>query len=89
MNNYENNLDKNNANYVPLTPITFIERTKDIYPNYEAIIYGNRSYTWREVYERSIKFASALEKTALNLVIPYLLWLLIHLNYLKLTIPFQ
>ena len=66
MNNYENNLDKNNANYVPLTPITFIERTKDIYPNYEAIIYGNRSYTWREVYERSIKFASALEKNGIK-----------------------
>ncbi len=66
MNNYENNLDKNSANYIPLTPITFIERTKDIYPNYEAIIYGNRSYTWREVYERSIKFASALEKKGIK-----------------------
>ena len=62
MNHYNNNLDKNNANYVPLTPITFLERTKDIYPNYEALIYKNRSYTWREVYDRSILFASSLEK---------------------------
>ena len=66
MNNYNTNLDKNTANYIPLTPITFIERTKDIYPNYEAIIYGNRSYTWRQVYERSIMFASALEKNGIR-----------------------
>ena len=62
MNNYEQNLEKNKANYVPLTPITFLERTKDIYPDYEAIIYKKRVYTWKQVYERAIKFASALEK---------------------------
>jgi len=39
MNDYDKNLYKNKANYVPLTPISFIERTKDIYPNYEAIVY--------------------------------------------------
>ena len=62
MSHYETNLEKNKANYVPLTPITFLERTKDIYPNYEAIIYKKRNYTWKQVYERSIRFASALEK---------------------------
>ena len=62
MSNYEQNLEKNKANYVPLTPITFLERTKDIYPDYEAIIYKKRTYTWKQVYERAIKFASALEK---------------------------
>ena len=67
MSNYNNNLDKNNANYVPLTPITFLERTKDIYPDYEAVIYKNRTYTWREVYERSTRFASALEKNGVKL----------------------
>ena len=66
MNHYNNNLDKNNANYIPLTPITFLERTKDIYPNYEALIYKNRSYTWREVYDRSILFASSLEKSGIK-----------------------
>ncbi len=66
MSHYNNNLDKNNANYVPLTPITFLERTKDIYPNYEAIIYKNRTYTWREVYDRSIRFASSLEKNGIK-----------------------
>ena len=62
MNDYDKNLDKNKANFVPLTPISFIERTKDIYPDYEALVYKKRSYTWKQVYERSIKFASSLEK---------------------------
>jgi len=59
---YDANLDKNDANYVPLSPLTFLERTKDIYPNYEAVVYESRSYTWEEVYKRCVKFASALDK---------------------------
>ncbi|MDA9687816.1 acyl-CoA synthetase [Candidatus Pelagibacter sp.] len=62
MSHYDTNLDKNDANYVPLSPLTFLERTKDIYPNYEAVIYESRSYTWKEVYKRCVKFASALDK---------------------------
>ena len=62
MSSYEKNLDKNDANFVPLTPLTFLERSKDIYPNYEALVYESRSYTWSEVYKRCTKFASALEK---------------------------
>ena len=42
MSHYDKNLDKNNANYVPLSPLSFLERTKDIYPNYEAIVYESR-----------------------------------------------
>ena len=67
MNNFSINLDKNNANYVPLTPLTFIERAKDVYPDYDSIVYGKRSYTWKETYERCIKFASALEKHGIRL----------------------
>jgi len=59
---YDTNLGKNEANYVPLSPLTFLERTKDIYPNYEAVVYESRSYTWKEVYKRCVKFASALDK---------------------------
>ena len=62
MSHYDKNLDKNEANYVPLSPLTFLERTKDIYPNYEAVVYESRSYTWEEVYKRCVKFASALDK---------------------------
>ena len=39
MSSYNTNLDKNAANYVPLTPLTFIKRAKEIYPDYEALIY--------------------------------------------------
>ena len=62
MNKYNQNLDKNPSNYVPLTPLSFLERAKDIYPNYEALVYETKSFTWTEVFNRCIKFASALEK---------------------------
>ncbi len=66
MNHYEKNLDKNDANYVPLTPLSFLERAKDIYPNYEAVVYESRKYTWSEVYKRCVKFASALDKIGIK-----------------------
>ena len=66
MNSFEKNLDKNNANFVPLSPLTFLERTKDIYPNYQALLYGTRKYTWKEVYDRAIKFASSLTKVGIG-----------------------
>jgi fatty-acyl-CoA synthase len=62
MSHYDIGLDKNDANYIPLSPLTFLERTRDIYPNYEAVVYESRSYTWEEVYKRCVKFASALDK---------------------------
>jgi len=67
MNDYDKNLDKNKANFVPLTPITFLERTKDIYPNYESVIYKKRVFTWKQTYDRCVKFASALEKHGIKL----------------------
>ena len=66
MSHYDTNLDKNNANYVPLTPLSFLERAKDIYPDYEALIYEDRSYTWAQIYKRCTKFASALEKIGIK-----------------------
>ncbi len=66
MNKYNQNLDKNDANFVPLTPLSFLERAKDIYPDYVGIVYEDRSYTWSEIYKRCIKFASALEKIGIG-----------------------
>ncbi|MDC3099801.1 AMP-binding protein [Candidatus Pelagibacter sp.] len=66
MSHYDTNLDKNNANYVSLTPLSFLERAKDIYPDYEALIYEDRSYTWDQIYKRCTKFASALEKIGIK-----------------------
>ena len=66
MSSYNKNLDKNKANHIPLTPLTFLERAKDVYPNYEAIVYEDRKYTWIEIYKRAVKFASALSKIGIN-----------------------
>ena len=66
MNSYEKNLEKKPANFVPLTPLSFLDRVKDIYPNYEALIYENRKYTWSEIYKRCVKFASALSKIGIK-----------------------
>ena len=66
MSNFDTNLDKNSANFVPLSPLSFISRVKDIYPNYDSLVYGNRNYTWLETYNRCTKFASALAKKGIT-----------------------
>ena len=66
MNSFDTNLEKNSANFVPLSPLSFISRVKDIYPNYESLIYGKRNYTWIETYKRCTKFASALTKQGIK-----------------------
>ena len=62
MNQFEQGMQKNDANFVPLTPLSFLDRIKDVYPDYEALIYQDRTYTWKQVYNRCTKFASALTK---------------------------
>ena len=62
MNHFEQGMQKNDANFVPLTPLSFLDRIKDVYPDYEALIYQDRKYTWRQVYDRCTQFASALTK---------------------------
>ncbi|HOL64339.1 MAG TPA: acyl-CoA synthetase [Accumulibacter sp.] len=57
---YQQGLDKNAANYTPLSPLTFIERTAYIYPQRTAVIHGQRRYTWLETYTRVRRLASAL-----------------------------
>lgn len=51
---------KTRANYEPLTPLSFLVRTRDIYPHRTSVIYGKRRFTWRETYERCVRLASAL-----------------------------
>jgi fatty-acyl-CoA synthase len=57
---YEIGLDKNAANYVPLSPIGFLLRSAAVYPNRLAVAHGERRYSWREVLERCRRLASAL-----------------------------
>ena len=57
---YETDLDKNPANYAPLTPLRFIERAAAVYPDRTAVIHGEHRYDWRQAYARARRLASAL-----------------------------
>ena len=57
---YDIGLDKNAANYVPLSPVSFLLRSAAVYPNRLAVAYGERRYSWREALERCRRLASAL-----------------------------
>src|SRR5580693_5371551 len=59
-NTYAIGLDKNAANYVPLTPIGFLVRSASVYPNRLAVVHGERRYSWREALDRCRRLASAL-----------------------------
>ncbi|MBT5835834.1 MAG: AMP-binding protein, partial [Hellea sp.] len=55
------NLQKNKANYVNLTPLSFLNRTADIYPDRPAIIYNDIKYNWEEVRKRCLSIAAYLK----------------------------
>src|SRR6266851_3150789 len=63
---YETGLDKNKANFVPLSPIGFLLRSAGVYPHRNSVIHGERRYTWRQSLERCRRLASAL-LNALNI----------------------
>jgi len=59
---YSTDLDKNAANYTPLSPLTFIERAAAVYPARAAIVYRELEQNWAETYRRCRRFASALRR---------------------------
>ncbi len=59
---YSTDLDKNPANFTPLSPLTFIERAAAVYPRQPAVIYGDIARDWAETYGRCRRFASSLQK---------------------------
>jgi fatty-acyl-CoA synthase len=61
-NPYDTDLDRNAANYQPLTPITFLERAAKVFPERIAIIHGARRWNYAEFYARARKLASALAR---------------------------
>src|SRR5882757_6042849 len=65
-NPYELDLDKNPANYAPLTPLGFIERAAYVYPNRTAVIHGARRSRWAETYARCRRLASALARRGIG-----------------------
>ena len=59
-NPYEHGLDKRPANFVPLSPIGFLERSAMVYPDKTAVVYGSRRHTYAELYVRCRRLAGAL-----------------------------
>jgi fatty-acyl-CoA synthase len=59
---YLTGLNKNAANYTPLTPLTFLERAAYVYPDRPSIVHGAQRFTWRETYARCRRLASALSR---------------------------
>ena len=65
-NPYNIHLDKNSANYVPLTPLSFLDKAAYVYPHRLAVVHGAERYTWKEVYSRCRKLASALKQRGIG-----------------------
>ncbi|MDY0207289.1 MAG: acyl-CoA synthetase [Pseudomonas sp.] len=63
---YEQGLDRNSVNHMALSPLSFIERTAAIYPNYPAVVHGAIRRTWGQTYTRCRKLASALASRGLG-----------------------
>jgi len=57
---YDIDLERNPANFQPLTPLSFLERAASVFPDRVAVIHGSRSWTYREFYARARRLGSAL-----------------------------
>src|SRR5262245_53189399 len=63
---YDTDLPKTGANYSPLSPLSFLARSADVYPGHTAIIHGRKRYTYAEFYARSRRLASVLANAGIK-----------------------
>jgi fatty-acyl-CoA synthase len=63
---YDQDLPRNEANFTPISPLSFIERTAEVYPERLAIVHGVLRQTWRETYRRARQLASALQRAGIG-----------------------
>jgi fatty-acyl-CoA synthase len=66
VNPYNSDLDRNPANYQPLTPLTFLERAASVFPDHTAIVHGAERRSYAEFYARSRQLASALARRGIG-----------------------
>jgi fatty-acyl-CoA synthase len=59
-------LDRNQANYTPLSPLSLIARAAYVYPEHPAVVHGDRRYAWAQTYARSRQLASALQRAGVG-----------------------
>ena len=57
---YDRDLERNAANYVPLSPVSFVERTAEVFADLPAVVHGERRYSWAQTRERTARLAAAL-----------------------------
>jgi fatty-acyl-CoA synthase len=67
MNPFEQDLAKHQANYTPLSPLTFLQRAAAVYPQRTAIVHGERRQNWADTYSRCRRLASALKRRGIGL----------------------
>src|SRR5678816_2823887 len=60
MNIYEQDLDKTAANHVPMSPVSFVERSAEVFADLESVVHGRRRYRWKETRDRAARLAAAL-----------------------------
>jgi len=63
---YDQDLPRTEANFAPLTPLSFIERTAEVYPERLAIVHGELRQTWAQTYSRCRQLASALQRAGIG-----------------------
>jgi fatty-acyl-CoA synthase len=64
---YDSDLDRVQANYHPLTPISYLERSASVYPGKTAVIHADTRFTYAQLYERCRRLASALARRGIGL----------------------
>ena len=57
---FDQGLEKNQANFTALSPISFLERSAEVFGDLPAVIHGQRRYNWAQTRERSARLAAAL-----------------------------
>ena len=62
----ETGLERCPANYVPLTPLSHLNRARDVFPEAEALVYGSRRYSYLQYHDRVTRLASALAERGIN-----------------------
>jgi fatty-acyl-CoA synthase len=63
---YDQQLDTNPANHTALSPVSFVERSAEVFGDLPAVIHGQRRYTWAQTRERSARLAAALQALGLG-----------------------
>src|SRR4051794_21266340 len=63
---YDEHLDRNSANFAALTPVSFVERSAEVFADLPAVVHGSRRHTWAETRERSARLAAALRSLGIG-----------------------